>query len=269
MNSPVPHHPIRLVVFDWAGTTVDYGSFAPVAAFMQAFRANGVEITSDETRGPMGLHKRDHIRALFQLDSIGRQWQTAHGRNWTEQDVDAIYDSFMPIQIQKAQELAVLIPGVRECLETLKSRGILIGTSTGYPRVVAAPVIEAAAQQGYRPDANVCADEVPQARPAPWMIYRNMEQLGVFPPTAVMKIGDTVPDIHAGRNAGVRTVGITQTGSGVGLTLAEFSTLSEPEAAGRIQRAETVLLAAGADHVLPSVAELPALIDSLGGFPVI
>jgi phosphonoacetaldehyde hydrolase len=190
--------PVRLVVFDWAGTTVDYGSFAPVAAFMQAIRANGVELTPEETRGPMGLHKRDHIRALFQLESVRTQWQSSHNSNWIEDDVDAIYNSFMPIQIEKAQELADLIPGVRDCFEALKERGILIGTSTGYPRSVAQPVIEAAAKQGYRPDSNVCADEVPQARLAPWMIFRNMEQLGVSPPSAVLKVGDTVPDIHAG-----------------------------------------------------------------------
>ena len=30
--------PVRAVVFDWAGTTVDYGSRAPVAAFAEVFR---------------------------------------------------------------------------------------------------------------------------------------------------------------------------------------------------------------------------------------
>ena len=189
---------IRLVVFDWAGTTVDHGSFAPVAAFMEAFRSNGVNLTADEIRGPMGLHKKDHIRALFQLDSVNRQWRTAHDREWTEDDVEAIYHAFMPIQIQKAAELTNLIPGVRECCDTLQARGILIGTSTGYPRSVADPVITAAAEQGYRPDASVCADEVPQARPAPWMIFRNMEQLGIYPASSVLKVGDTVPDIEAG-----------------------------------------------------------------------
>lgn len=254
---------IRMVVFDWAGTTVDYGSFAPVAAFMQAFHANGVEITPAETRGPMGLHKRDHIRALFQLESVNKQWQASHNRDWTEEDVDSIYNSFMPIQIQKAQELADLIPGVAECFAALKERGILIGTSTGYPRAVAQPVIDAAAKQGYQPDSNVCADEVPQARPAPWMIYRNMERLGVFPPSAVLKVGDTVPDIQAGVNAGVRTVGITQTGSEVGLTEAEFAALDPVAADDLIKKAEQVFMNAGANHVLRSVAELPGLIDSL------
>ena len=258
-------HPIRLVIFDWAGTTVDYGSFAPVAAFMAAFQANGVSITPEETRGPMGLHKWDHIRSLFQLESVASQWQETHGRGWTEQDVDAIYEAFMPIQIQKAQELSTLIPGVCECFEALKQRGILVGSTTGYPRSVAQPVIEAAAEQGYVPDCTVCADEVPQARPTPWMIYRNMEQLGVFPPSAVLKVGDTVPDIEAGRNAGVRTVGITRTGSEVGLTEAEFKALNTADADVGVKKAEAVFQKAGADHILASVAEIPQLLSSESG----
>ena len=168
----------------------------------------------------------------------------------------------MPIQIQKAQELSTLIPGVRECFEALKQRGILVGSTTGYPRSVAQPVIEAAAEQGYIPDCTVCADEVPQARPAPWMIYRNMEQLGVFPPSAVLKVGDTVPDIEAGRNAGVRTVGITRTGSEVGLTEAEFAALNTADSESRVRKAEAVFQKAGADHILASVAELSSLLDS-------
>ncbi len=48
----------------WAGTTVDHGCFAPVAPFVDAFALHGVTITSAESRGSMGLGKRDHIRAL-------------------------------------------------------------------------------------------------------------------------------------------------------------------------------------------------------------
>ena len=29
---------IEAVIFDWAGTTVDYGCFAPVQAFIEAFK---------------------------------------------------------------------------------------------------------------------------------------------------------------------------------------------------------------------------------------
>ena len=94
------------------------------------------------------------------------------------------------------------------------------------------------------------------------MIYRNMEQLGVFPSSAVLKVGDTVPDIEAGRNAGVRTVGITRTGSEVGLTEAEFNGLEADEASERVSKAEAVFQKVYTEFILASVAELPSLLDS-------
>ena len=55
---------IEAVIFDWAGTTVDYGCFAPLKGFIDAFASKGVKITPAEARGPMGVLKIDHIRAL-------------------------------------------------------------------------------------------------------------------------------------------------------------------------------------------------------------
>lgn len=260
-NPDVPVAPVRLVIFDWAGTTVDHGSLAPVHAFGAAFRAHGVELTQQELRGPMGLHKKDHIRNLFGLETAAAQWKQQHGREWAEEDVETLYQAFTPLQVEQAQRLSDLIPGVAECFETLKSRGIAVGSSTGYPRIVADPTVESAAEQGYRPDATVCADEVPAGRPAPWMIFRNMEQLGVFPSAAVLKVGDTVPDITAGINAGVRTIGITRTGSEVGLSLDDWEQLDADSQQAAIETAEEVLLQAGANDVLGSVADLPGWID--------
>ena len=261
-SQPTPNAaPIQLVIFDWAGTIVDYGSLAPVYAFDAAFRTHGVELTHEEIRGPMGLHKKDHIRDLFQLETAASQWKAQHGRDWSEEDVNTIYDSFLPLQVEQAQTLSGLIPGVVECFETLKSRGITVGSSTGYPRVVAGPTIEAAASQGFHPDFTVWADEVPAGRPAPWMIYRNMEQLGIFPPTSVLKVGDTIPDIEAGINAGVRTIGVTQTGSEVGLSQADWERLDSESQESAVARASELFVQSGADGVLASIAELPAWLD--------
>ena len=55
---------INAVILDWAGTTVDFGSFAPTQIFVEAFRqAFAVEITLEEARVPMGLGKWQHIAA--------------------------------------------------------------------------------------------------------------------------------------------------------------------------------------------------------------
>jgi beta-phosphoglucomutase-like phosphatase (HAD superfamily) len=51
---------IKAVIFDWAGTTVDYGSFAPVKGFVDGFKSIGFDITNEMAREPMGLLKIDH-----------------------------------------------------------------------------------------------------------------------------------------------------------------------------------------------------------------
>jgi phosphonoacetaldehyde hydrolase len=48
---------IKAVVFDWAGTMIDFGSFAPMGVFVEAFRKFGVEATIAEAREPMGAPK--------------------------------------------------------------------------------------------------------------------------------------------------------------------------------------------------------------------
>ncbi len=237
---------IRLVIFDWAGTTVDHGCFAPVIPFVEALAQFGVEITLDEAREPMGLGKRDHLKALSQTPRIGHLWQARHGRGWTEEDLDRIYqEQFIPRQLASVRDHCELIPGLLDVVAWLRSRGIKIGTSTGYFAEAARLTYAAAAEQGYTPDHNVTPGDVPAGRPAPWMIYRNMEALGVYPPSAVVKIGDTVPDIDEGLAAGVWSIGVTHTGSDVGLTAKDFASLGPADRQARIDRARQRLVTAG------------------------
>ena len=87
---------IEGVIFDWAGTTVDYGCFAPVKAFMEAFAHHGVPVTMEETRKPMGMLKRDHIRTMLHMERIAAEWKRVHGHEATEEAVDAVYAQFEP-----------------------------------------------------------------------------------------------------------------------------------------------------------------------------
>ena len=79
------------VIFDWAGTTVDYGCFAPVQAFADAFGEYGIRPTMDEIRGPMGMLKRDHVRTMLEMERISREWERVHGRAFTQEDVEQVY----------------------------------------------------------------------------------------------------------------------------------------------------------------------------------
>lgn len=251
---------VRAVVFDWAGTTVDFGCLAPAGAFAAAFAAAGVPVTAAEARGPMGLAKKDHVRAMLVSPDLAARWHAAHGRAWTEADVDDLYRVVTPLQVVAAERHSALVPGVAACMSALKNRGIAIAGTTGYFRAAAETVYCHAADQGYVPDFTICADDVPAGRPAPWMVFRAMEAVGVYPPAAVVKVGDTVIDIADGLNAGVWSVGVLDSSSEMGLSEAEFAALSD---GGRNRRREAIAARfqqAGAHAVVRSVGQVPALV---------
>lgn len=256
--------PVKMVVFDWAGTTVDHGCFAPLAPFVETFRRHGVTISAAEARGPMGLQKIDHLRALLETPEIARRWQDKFGAAPTAADVERLYhNDFVPLQLKCVADHSELIPGLLDCVRLLHARGIRIVTTTGYFKEAAEICYATAAKQGYVPDANLCSSDVSEGRPAPWMIYRHMEKFGVYPPAAVVKVGDTVPDVGEGRNAGVWTVGVVKSCSEVGLTHAEFAALPEAAQRARLAAARTTLLDAGAHYVIDTVADLPNLLPEI------
>ena len=78
---------IECIIMDWAGSAVDYGCFAPVAAFLKAFNEIGINITMEQARRPMGMAKIDHIRELFKMDGVGEEFEKLYHRPWNEQDV--------------------------------------------------------------------------------------------------------------------------------------------------------------------------------------
>ncbi len=255
--------PIDLVAFDWAGTIVDFGCQAPTGAFVDLFRDAGIEITAEQARGPMGIGKREHIAKLLAMPEIARAWRHEHGSDPVAADGDRLFEAFHDIQVQAAVSRAELIPGVLETIDWLRARGVMVATNTGYFREVLEAILPVAAEQGLEATSNVSATDVPEARPAPWMLIVNMLETGVYPAEAVVKVGDTVPDIEEGLNAGAWTVGVIESGNGIGLRREEVAELSEAELARLSDLARQDLQRAGAHYTIPTVADLPPVIEEI------
>jgi phosphonoacetaldehyde hydrolase len=252
---------LKAVVFDWAGTMIDFGSRAPMGVFVQAFARFGVEITVAEARGPMGLPKRDHIAALMALPRVAAAWSARYGKPVADADIDSVYQVFVPMNEAAVADYADLIPGAAEVAATLRARGMKIGSTTGYTRSIMAHVLPLAERQGYAPDNLVCAGDLAEGRPSPLMMYRSFADLGVYPPSAVIKVDDTVPGIEEGLAAGCWTVAVAASGNETGLSLDEWQALDD---AGREQAsaaARTKLGRCGAHYVIPTVAELLQIVD--------
>lgn len=257
--------PLAGVIFDWAGTTVDFGSRAPVAALLALFASRGILLNEEEARVPMGLHKRDHIRALLALPAAQEAWQARHGRSWTEGDVESMYRDLLPLTLESIRGHADLISGVTALCEALRRRGLFIGSTTGYSAEMMAELVPQAAQKGYRPDAVVTVSDVPAGRPAPWMCFRNAERLGLYPMARLVKIGDTVADVAEGLAAGMWTIAYTRCGNEVGLSEAALAALPAVEQARRIDQARARLSQAGAHYVVKGPDEVLPVLDSIEG----
>lgn len=254
---------VEAVIFDWAGTVVDYGSRAPASAFVEVFRRFDVAISVDEARGPMGSEKRAHVAALLADPRIAKRFEAAHGHAPSEADIDAIYKAFIPLQIETLASHADLIPGAAETAAWLRERGVKIAGNTGYNSEMSAVNERLAASQGYKPDVCVAANDVPRGRPAPDMALKCALELGIGTVRGCVKVDDTIPGILEGLNAGMWTVGVSVSGNEVGLSREEWEALPKDEQKRRRAAATRRLAQAGADYVIDSVADLPAVIEKI------
>lgn len=254
---------MRAVVFDWAGTTVDFGCCAPVTVFVEVFGEWGVTITPPQAREPMGTRKRDHIRFIAEMPAVRQHWEHVHGSPPQESDVNAMYERSVALQTKIVAEHSSLITGCRETMQMLRQRGVGIAATTGYSREVMEVLQPHAQSLGYAPDVAVCASDVPVGRPAPWMLLECARQLNAFPGEALVKVDDTAPGILAGLNAGAWTVAVAATGNEVGLSLEDFNALDETERRERIDRASLRLAQAGAHYVIESIADLPDCVNDI------
>ena len=248
-----------LVIFDWAGTMVDFGCMAPVAALEEAFQRRGVILDQAAIRADMGKAKADHVRALLAQPSVAAAWTAATGAAASEADVSALMDDLAPLMRNAAAEASELIPGAAETVAMLRAAGIKIASSTGYTREMMTPVLARAAAQGYAPDHLVCAGATPQGRPSPLMIYKACADLGVWPFSRVIKVDDSETGVEEGKAAGCFTIGVAGSGNGVGLSHDDFSALDAEARTSLVSAARTRLEAAGADLVIDSVADLRAV----------
>ncbi len=255
--------PLKAVILDWAGTTMDFGCLAPAIVFMDIYKRFGVEITMEQAREPMGVHKRVHIAQIAQIEAVRRKWQEVHGAPPTETDVDKMFEAFIPAQLAVLADYADLTPGCLEACKAFRDRGLKIGSTTGYTQDMMDLLLAEAARRGYIPDATVCATEVPAGRPEPWMCLMNAMLLRVYPMEAIVKVGDTLPDIYEGLNAGMWTIGLAMTGNELGLSEAGLNALDPAVRERKRNAAYTRMAQAGAHYVVDGIADVPPLIEEI------
>ena len=134
------------------------------------------------------------------------------------------------------------LPGAVETLDEIRAAGRQACVLTSLPRRVVDLVLDATDLSG-KIDIAVTAEDAPRGFPAPDLALTAMLRAGVEAVQDVAVVHDTGAGIACGRSSGASIVAGVLTG---------------PHAAARLQ-------AAGATHVLGSIADLPGLLASLDG----
>lgn len=254
---------ISCVILDWAGTAVDFGCMAPVEAFVATLAEAGLAIDAAAARGPMGLEKRTHLRALLGLPEIVAQWQARAGAAPDEALLDRLYARFRDVQIEVIPRHAAPIPGLVETVASLRAAGIAIGSNSGYDSPMMATLAAQAATAGYAPDVVISSDDAAHGRPSPDMAWQAAMRLGASAAARCVKVDDTTSGVAEGVNAGMWSIGVTDSGNEVGLALADWQALAAEERAARRAAAAGRLRAAGAHLVIDTVADLPEAVAAL------
>jgi phosphonoacetaldehyde hydrolase len=256
---------VKALVLDWSGTTADAYVVAPAVVFVQVFEKQGVNISMPEARGPMGLRKDLHIKALTEVPEIRERWKGVHGQYPDQGDVDRMFADFVPMQLECLRQYTKLLPGVAETTQMLQKQGIKIGSSTGFVRSMVDILEEDAKKQGYVPDASVAGDEVIHgARPKPFMVYRNLDLMDVHPIQSVVKVDDTVSGIGEALEAGCWGVGIARYSNYMNFdTVAEGENAPEAEIQRRLAFTRETLRKAGAHYVIDTFDQLPEVIEDV------
>lgn len=252
---------VKAVVFDWAGTMVDFGSCAPVTAMQAVFEASGVPVTEAEVRAHMGKAKREHVLGMFSDPEVQNRWRAAKGQLPGPSDADHLMIGLEPAMSEAAAKASKLIPGALEVFRGLLASGIKVGSSTGYTPTMMAEVARLAREQGYQPATILCAGDTPEGRPAPFMLWQAMINLGVWPARACVTVDDAPVGIQAGREAGMWTVGLAGSGNELGLDAESYFALSTTERRAKLSKAAEAFVAAGADVVIATVADLPSALS--------
>jgi|TARA_Y100000310_G_scaffold15669_1_gene15716 phosphonoacetaldehyde hydrolase len=256
---------VQAVILDWSGTTADAYVVAPAVVFVEVFKRQKVEISMVEARGPMGLRKDLHIKALTEVDEIKERWKKIHGKYPDQSDVDRMFADFVPLQLDCLRKYTTLLPGVAEVTQRLQKQGIKIGSTTGFIRSMVDILEEDAAKQGYKPDASVAGDEVTNgARPSPHMVYKNLDMLNITPIQSVVKVDDTASGVGEAVNAGCWGIGVTRYSNYMDVdTPEDGEKLSEVEIKKRVAKTKDILEKAGAHYILESIADIEPVIEDI------
>lgn len=216
-----------LLVTDFAGTTLREDG-AVVTAYRHAFARHGIPCSDDELAARRGASKRAVFRELAARTSTDDPSELAEAAQATfEAALREAYASGPVVEIE----------GASAALRQLRRAGVLLALTSGFERGLLNLLVGRLGWDALF-DVALASNDVPVGRPAPFLIYRAMQDLDVHDVAKVAVIGDTPLDLLAATNA--------RAGWAIGVSSGAHG--------------QATLTRAPHTHLIPSIAELPALL---------
>lgn len=254
------------VIFDLAGTIIDYGSLAPIYVFIALFKKYGIILSEEQAKFPMGLQKLQHIKELFKDPDILKQYIKLYNTNPTDNVIYKMYLDSIEIGKSIIPIMSQPIFGVEKIIQFLIEHDIKIGSTTGYSKEIIQSIIDYNSKN-FDPNLinilsnSITSDNVIFGRPEPWMIYHSAEKMRIYPMSNIVKIDDTLPGLLEGINAGTLTIGVVKTGSFLGLTKENVDQLDTIDLDKKLNIIRQKMYSIGCDYVVDSVNDIiPILI---------
>lgn len=181
---------ITTVLFDLDGTIVDTNELI-IQSFLHTLEGETEQPYTRERIIPhMGFPLLEQLRFFTGKDQV-----------------DELVAKYRKFNLEKHDELVAEFPRVREVLAELARRNIRMGVVTNKMRLTTLMGLKLCGIDSYM-ETVVTVDDVVRGKPDPESVLKALELMNVVPQEALM-VGDSKYDIVAGREAGVKTVGVS------------------------------------------------------------
>ncbi|MCX4029032.1 phosphonoacetaldehyde hydrolase [Endozoicomonas sp. SM1973] len=254
---------VQGVIFDLAGTLIDFGAMAPVEALQATFADHHIDIPEPLLRQLSTSDYQQQLKQLLDEGTVSEAWSNQYGRLPSHEDLENLQQQFIPHQIKSILNHADLVPDAIELAKHLLKQGIKLGINTDYSRSLVADLLPELHNKGLTTTSVVCANEVSRGRPYPHMSLKNAIELDVEHIHACVKVDDTEAGIEEGLNAGMWTVAVAVSGNKIGKRLEDWQALDKTQQDTLRSPVTIQLYRAGAHYVIDTIKDLPACLTDI------
>jgi len=254
---------IEAIVFDLAGTLIDFGSLAPSQVLIKLFDRLGIKITRKQAIGPMGIEKRAHIKALLTTRKINSEWKKKFKSKPTVKDIDKLFKLFNPELKKIINKHSKFISGNKKTLDLIKNKIKKIELNTGYSEEILKVILPELKKQRFIPDVSYSSSYTKIGRPSAEIIYRIFSDLNITKGSNCIKVDDTIPGLQEGLNAGMWVIGVIFSGNEFGKNEHEFNKLTNKEKLKFRKKISRKFKKIGAHYVIDTIKDLPKIIERI------